>query len=281
MTPQFVVVINERTYRVERPWGTLPAGQALEYVSMVAVDSGGDVYVAQRIDPPILVFSSDGDYLRGWGSGVIADAHGISISADDRVLVVDRDAHQVLVFDTEGELLLALGERDRPALQTPFNHPTATAVSPDGRLYVSDGYANAAVHVYSPEGELLETWGSPGSGRGEFITPHAVAIDPAGRVLVADRDNDRVLIFDASGEQLDEWSDFFHPMDIHVDSEGLIHVTDQVPRLSSFTVDGALVGRCRPVPYMPHGISGDAAGNLYLVEPSPTDQITKLSPERT
>ena len=68
-------------------------------------------------------------------------------------------------------------------------------------------------------------------------------------------------------------------MDIHIDAAGLVHVTDQIPRLSTFTADGELVGLCRPVPYMPHGICGDATGNLYLVEPSPTDQITKLVPE--
>lgn len=279
MRTQFVVAIGNTRYAVVRPWGELPAGQRLGFLSTVAVDSRGDVYVTQRTDPPILVFDPSGAYLRGWGSEVIADAHGIFIDDDDRVFVVDRDAHQVLAFDAAGSLQLALGERHRPSLQAPFNHPTAVATGADGAIYVSDGYANAAVHRFSATGEWLDTWGRPGSGRGEFMTPHALAIDRAGRILIADRDNDRVQIFDAGGEQLDEWSDFFHPMDVHVDRAGLVHVTDQVPRLSTFTGDGELVGRCRPVPYMPHGICDDAAGSFYLVEPSPTDQITKLVPE--
>ncbi len=190
--------------------------------------------------------------------------------------MVDRDAHQLLVFDTSGELQLSLGERHRPSLQGPFNHPTGVVTDRAGSIYVSDGYANAAVHLFSADGELLGTWGAPGSERGEFMTPHALAIDDAGRVFVADRDNDRVQVLDSDGSVIGEWTDFFHPMEVYIDRKGLVHVTDQVPRLSSYTAEGKLVSRCRPVPYMPHGLSGDADGNLYLVEPTPTDQITKL-----
>ena len=278
MKTELVVVIGGRRYAVERAWGQPPEGQQLAYLSTVAVDSRDQVYVAQRVDPPVVVFDASGAYVGGWGTGVIADAHGIFVSADDRVFVVDRDAHQVLVFDTEGTLQLALGERHRPALQAPFNHPTGVTVAPDGVIYVADGYANAAVHRFSPEGELLGTWGAPGAGPGEFMTPHAIAIDGAGRVFVTDRDNDRVQIFGLDGAFVDEWTDFFHPMDVRIDAAGLVHVTDQVPRLSSFTADGELVGRCRPVPYMPHGLCTDSVGSLYLVEPTPTDQVTKLVP---
>ncbi|MGI9658733.1 MAG: 6-bladed beta-propeller [Gaiellaceae bacterium] len=278
MKTDFVVAIGKSRYAVERPWGDVHDGQELAYLSTAAVDSRGRLYLAQRVDPPVVVFAPSGEYLDGWGSGVIADAHGIFVSDDDRVFVVDRDAHQVIVFDSDGNIQLRLGERHRPTLQQPFNHPTGIAVAPGGVIYVSDGYANAAVHRFSPEGELLGSWGSPGSGPGEFMTPHAVAIDAGERVFVADRDNDRVQIFDANGTYIDEWNDFFHPMDIHIDPEGHVHVTDQVPRLSTFSSNGVLVGRCRPVPYMPHGLCGDGTGNLYLVEPSPTDQVTKLVP---
>jgi len=279
VSTDFVVAIGDRRYAVERPWGELPQGRDLAYVSTVAVDSSGRVYVAQRTDPPVVVFEPDGAYVGGWGSGFIADAHGIHVSGDDRVFVVDRDAHQVHVFDTSGERQLSLGDRHGPSLQAPFNHPTGVATTSNGVIYVSDGYANAAVHTFSSEGELLATWGSPGRRPGEFMTPHAVAIDGSGRVFVTDRDNDRVQVFSADGAFIEEWNDFFHPMDIHVDALDIIHVTDQVPRLSSYTAAGSLVGRCRPVPYMPHGLCGDAEGNFYLVESSPTDQVTKLVPQ--
>lgn len=279
MQTGFVVTLGENLYEVERPWGTLPPGLELAYLSAVTVDAEGCVYACQRTDPPVVVFDPSGEYVRSWGSGVIADSHGIFAARDGRVLVVDRDAHQVLAFDREGILLQSIGERHHPRLQGPFNHPTGVAVAAGGDIFVADGYANASVHRFSREGELLVSWGAPGRRPGEFMTPHAVSVDERNRVIVADRDNDRVQVFDDEGAVLDEWTDFFHPMDLHVE-DGLVYVTDQVPRLSMVDSDGQLRGRCRPVPYMPHGICGDPSGSIYLAEPAPMDQLTRLARAR-
>ena len=67
-------------------------------------------------------------------------------------------------------------------------------------------------------------------------------------------------------------------MDIYVDADGLIYVTDQIPRLSVLAADGRLIGRCRPVLYGAHGVWGDSRGNLYLAEASPMNRITRLEP---
>jgi peptidylglycine monooxygenase len=275
---EFVVTLAEQRYAVERPWGELPAGLELGYVSHVALDSQGCVYVYQRADPPVVVFDPAGAYLRSWGSQVIADAHGMFITPDDRVLLVDRDAHQVLIFDVEGQLLSSLGDRHRPRHEAPFNHPSDIAVAPDGEIYVSDGYGNSCVHRFTADGRWLQTWGRPGTGPGEFTTPHAVWVDREGRVLVADRENNRVQVFTRDGVFLDAWGDFFHPMDIYVDGAGAVYVTDQIPRLSKLTPNGRLVGRCRPVLYGAHGLWGDASDHLYLAELPPPDRITRLVP---
>src|ERR1700694_5343177 len=99
---QLVVGLGDALYAIERPWGELPAGVSLRDVSDVAVDSRHRVYVFQRTDPPIVIFERTGVYVGSWGSGVVADGHGIFITPDDRVLLCDRDAHQVLRFDLEG-----------------------------------------------------------------------------------------------------------------------------------------------------------------------------------
>ncbi len=276
MKTELVVALGDQYYSVERPWGELPAGLQLSGVSDVAVDADDRVYVYQRGVPPIVIFDSCGAYVGSWGDGVIADAHGIFITPAGRVLVADRDAHQVLGFSLDGQLELALGERHRPKLQAPFNHPADVAAAPDGDIYVADGYANSVVHRFSSDGRLVRTWGRPGRDQAAFSTPHAVRVHPDGRVLVADRENNRVQIFSADGAYLDEWTDFFHPMDIFVDRNGHTYVTDQIPRLSRFDPDGALVGRCRPVLYGAHGIWGDSRGDFYLAEAAPMDRITKL-----
>jgi len=273
-----VVVLGEDRYRVEADWVDLEGGPALQGVSQVAADSQGNVYVFQRSDPPVVVLDPGGHYLGSWGSGLVVDAHGIFVTDDDRVLLADRDGHRVLCLTRAGEVLFTIGAPDRPRFQAPFNHPADLAVARDGTIYVADGYGNSCVHRFGPDGAWLGSWGRPGSGPGEFTTPHGVWALDDGRVLVADRENDRVQVFDGEGGFIEEWQDHYHPMDIYVDAAGRIHVTDQVPRLSRLDGLGALVGRCKPVPVGAHGVWGDSRGNLFLAEVAPIDRVTRLAP---
>lgn len=133
------------------------------------------------------------------------------------------------------------------------------------------------VHQFTADGKHIGSWGKPGSGPGEFTTPHAVWVNSSDRVLVADRENNRVQIFDLGGGYLTEWRDLYHPMDIYGTATGSILVTDQVPRLSMFAADGTLIGRCRPALNGAHGVSGDEYGNIFLAEMIPS-RITKLVP---
>jgi DNA-binding beta-propeller fold protein YncE len=271
------VALGEQLYRIDRSWAHLPQGRVLDGVSQVAVDSHDHVYVFQRADPPVVVFDESGELVGSWGTGTIADAHGIFITKHDRVLLVDRDGHQVIGFDLGGRRLWEIGERRKPRLQAPFNHPADVAVDPEsGHMYVADGYGNSAIHRFDGEGKYIRSWGRPGKGPSEFTTPHGVWVDASHRVLVADRENDRLQIFDPDGTYLDEWRDLYHPMDIFVDAAGNVFVTDQIPRITMFSPDGTLVGRCKPVPIGGHGICGDSRGNLYLSEVAPVNRVTKL-----
>ena len=270
-----VVGTGDFLYDVVRPWGVLPAGWSLGLVSHVAVDSKDRVYFYQRKDPPILVFDRDGNFLTGWGDGRLRDAHGIYAGADDHLYVCNRDEHEVLKVTPEGKIVLTLGHRGRPALQAPFNHPADVAVAPNGEIYVADGYGNSAIHRFSAEGKHLESWGAPGAGRGQFTTPHGIWVDRRERVLVADRENNRVQLFSPEGDFYGEWTDLYHPMDIYVDGTGTVYVTDQIPRITMYSPDGRMLSRGRPVTMGAHGVWGDSHGNLYLAEVA-VNQVTKL-----
>ncbi|UYN95164.1 MAG: 6-bladed beta-propeller [Enhydrobacter sp.] len=272
----YTVILGDRRYAVHRKWARLPPGDAFGFISDVMVDGDGRVHVAQRgTDRPVLVFGPDGGYRGAWGEGVLAEPHYITAGHDGTILVADRDAHQVLRFDGDGRLLQALGRRHWPSLDAPFNHPTAAALASDGQIYVADGYGNSSVHCFAADGALVRTWGGRGAGPGAFTTPHAIAIDAEGRVLVGDRENNRIQVFDGDGRFLDAWGDLYHPMQIWIDGRGMVFVTDQTPRISLFGPGGGLIGRCRGAINGAHGLSGDAEGNLYLAE-LPPQEITKL-----
>ena len=276
MRNDLIVLMGEHRYAVDCPWGTLPDGQSFGPLSQIAVDSSGRVYVFQRSNPPVLVFSPDGVLIDTFGEGLFSDAHGIFVTRDDLILLVDRDAHEIIACESSGAVRFRLGQRHQPQFNQPFNHPTDIAQAPNGDFYISDGYGNSNVHCFGADGVFRFSWGRQGSGPGEFTTPHAVWVDPSERVLVADRENNRVQLFDLEGGFIEAWDDFYHPMDIFGDAQGNIFVTDQIPRLSMMSSEGRLIGRCRPVRFGAHGIGGDADGNLYLAETAPLDCVTRL-----
>ena len=116
--------MGDYVYEYQGDWARLPEGTSFQNPSAVAVDSRDRVYVFQRRGPPVMVFAQDGSFLAAWPrrDGELEDAHHIYIGPDDAVYLADRDAHQVLKYSTDGELLLALGNRYQAAWQAPFNH---------------------------------------------------------------------------------------------------------------------------------------------------------------
>lgn len=259
--------MGDFVYEYQPDWAQLPEGTTFQSPSAVAVDSIDRVYVFQRRGPPVLVFDRDGKYLAAWPrrEGHLEDAHHIYIGPDDGVYLADRDAHQVLKYTTEGELLMALGTRYKAAMQAPFNHPSDTAVAPSGEIYVSDGYGNSCIHRFTAAGEHIESFGSPGSGPGQFRVPHSIRVARDGRIYVCDRENHRVQVFSEDGKFLDQWTDFKSPMGIHIDSNQIVYITDQVPRLSIMTLDGELLARGRTFENG-HNVYTDSRGDLYAVD---------------
>ena len=146
---------GEHCYRVVET-GQLPDGWEFTDVAAVAVDSKDRIYVFNRGEHPMMVFDRDGNFLRSWGEGLFSRAHGIHIDTDDNLYCTDDGDHTVRKCTTEGKVLLTIGMPNQPApflSGKPFNRCTHTALSPKGEIYVSDGYGNARVHKYSPDGQ--------------------------------------------------------------------------------------------------------------------------------
>ena len=231
-------------YTVQENWWTLPEGWQFGWVPAIAVDSQDRIYVYSRSEHPMVVFDTDGNFLTSWGDDILKDAHGIFIDADDNIYCTERDTHVIRKFTSEGELLMTLGTPDEPGADgEPFNKPTDLALGPDGEMYITDGYGNARVHKYSPDGELIKSWGQPGSGPGEFNLPHCVRVDPRNRLMVADRENNRIQFFTLDGEYIEEWSDLAHPDTIYIDDEDFVYIAELDQRITIMTLDGEVVSQ--------------------------------------
>ena len=205
---------GEHRYRVVENWAKLPDGWSLTDVASVAVDSKDRIYVFNRGAHPMVVLDRDGNFIRSWGEGLFNRAHGLHIDADDNLYCTDDGDHTVRKCSTDGKVLLTIGIPNKPApfmSGEPFHRCTHTALSPKGEIYVSDGYGNACVHKYTPDGKLMKTWGEPGTDPGQFNIVHNIVTDADGWVYVADRENHRVQVFDGNGKYETQWNNLHRP----------------------------------------------------------------------
>jgi DNA-binding beta-propeller fold protein YncE len=214
-----------------------------------------------------------GSFSGQWGDGLIEAAHGMRVDSDDNVWVTDTGHHTVLKFSPAGKLLLALGTNDRPGTGIDqFNRPTDVAFGSNGDVFVADGYGNSRVMKFSRDGKFISQWGTRGTGAGEFHLPHSIVIDNQQRVIVGDRENDRIQVFDLDGQLLEIWPGFA-PYGIALDSSQRVFVADgrasQILRLNEAgMVDLRLGGKGHALGQfeLPHMLAIDSAGNIYLAE---------------
>jgi NHL repeat len=269
---------GEYRYEVVRDFLKMPPGEAFGIVSRVATDSHDRIYVFQRKDPPVVVFDADGKYLGAWGSGEVADPHGLKI-VDDVVYTTDRSDSVAKSFTLDGKKLLQLGQRGvhsdtgctgSPWLALraagPFNHPTEMIMHANGDIYVTDGYRNARVHRFTRDGQLIRSWGTPGKAEGQFHLPHSIAFDPDDTLYVADRSNKRIQIFTPDGEFVGQWTGMGGPNDITRGKDGNFYIAEQEDgdkpayvcvRDAKGTVLARLESR------HVHGVGVDSQGNVY------------------
>jgi streptogramin lyase len=185
-------------------------GWALGMVSWIAADRNGLIYLLQRGDQadPIVVLDQTGTVVRSWGKGMFATPHAIRIDPEGHVWTTDAASSMVYKFSPGGKTLLQIEVGGQPTPCGNFCSTTDVAFAPDGHVFIADGYRNARILEYSPDGKKLHEWGSAGTGPGQFRLPHSIQVDAAGIVYVADRENGRVQRFDRNGKFLGEWPQY-------------------------------------------------------------------------
>jgi hypothetical protein len=207
----------------------LPSGLYLGEAAGIATNSKGNIFVYTRTGESAVMggsrfftyggsrlfeFDAAGRYLREIGVGIYGFlfAQSVRIDAQDNIWAVDRGSSNIVKFDSAGRFLQVLSRKPESvnpmgggggggrAIQgDSFNRPTDIAWDAQGNMFVSDAYTNARIVKLDKTGRFIKTWGSKGSGPGQFDMPNSVAVDSRGNVYVADLGNRRIQVFDNDG----------------------------------------------------------------------------------
>jgi DNA-binding beta-propeller fold protein YncE len=157
----------------------------------IAIAPSGEFYVSDGYgNSRVVKFSREGKFLKEWGrkgkkEGEFDLPHSISLDAEGRVYVGDRENKRIQVFDGEGKFL---------AQFTESGAPYGLFLTGEGRLFVADGVAGW-IRVLDLKGKPLGRWGEKGTGAGQFNLPHMLCVDSQGAVYVTEVDGKRVQKF--------------------------------------------------------------------------------------
>src|SRR6202042_1330495 len=146
----------------------LPKDQELGMVSWLARDAKtGVTWLIQRGDKanPVIAVNKEGRVVRSFGKGLYKIPHAIRLDPEGNVWTVDAGSSTVIKFSPKGKKLLEIdgAGQPEPAI-SPFRGTTDVAFAPKGRIFISDGYANARILEYTADGKKVREWGGAGAG---------------------------------------------------------------------------------------------------------------------
>lgn len=209
------------SYELVNNWPELSKGYTIGQPTGIGIDKNDHIFVFHRAgriwttpfpksfiskNTVLELDNKSGKIINSWGADYFIMPHGLTVDKQNNIWLTDVGLHQIFKFSNSGKLLLKLGVAKVPGNDSlHFNLPTDIAVADDGSFYVSDGYGNSRVVKFSSTGKYIKAWGTFGTKSGEFIIPHGIAIDQKNIIYVADRQNNRVQLFDTSGNFLKEF----------------------------------------------------------------------------
>jgi sugar lactone lactonase YvrE len=251
----------------------------------VAADGKGQVIVMVRAVPYFRVFTADGKPVKTWGdTGLFSLAHSVHVAPDGSIWASDPQAHVVHKFSADGRIVMTLGKKGVMGDDTSreaFNQPNSVGFAPNGDIFVSDGYGNSRIVQFKADGSFVRIIGGrKGAAPGELQVPHGVAIDPQGRVLVADSDNKRVSVFDRDGRFLKVIAAPSRG-GLVAAADGTIYVSDVNAGVVTLIRNDQIVDVIK-VDGRPHGLTVDpATGDVYTSSTNASNwNVTKAALKR-
>jgi DNA-binding beta-propeller fold protein YncE len=265
-------------------WGSYGDGnRSFKFPSSVAVDSTGNVYVADRGNDRIQMFSGFGQFILNWGTygsdnGSFKSPSSVAVDSTGNLYVADTGNNRIQIFSSgNGTFITKWGTYGND--NGSFKSPSSAAVDSTGNVYVADT-GNNRIQMFSANGTFITNWGTHGDDNGTFKSPSSVAVDSKGNVYVADTENNRIQLFSANGTFITKWGTygvvngtFKSPSSVAVDSKGNVYVADTGnDRIQMFSANGTFItnwgtrGDDIGDFKSPSSVAVDSKGNVYVAD---------------
>jgi DNA-binding beta-propeller fold protein YncE len=263
-------------------------------ISGLAIDRNDRIYAFNRGPKPVMVFDRDGNLVMSGGDQEINGKtinpswqHSGAVDWDGNVYIIERDAHRIVKLSPRlDKFLLQLGttgEKGNDA--THFDLPSGIAVLRNGNIVVTDGYGNNRVVMFSKDGKFIKQVGKgaggpadKGTGKGEWVLPHKLALDADDNMYIVDRENKRIQVFDKNLTYLREIAnEGWYPWDIGISrrgNDGFAYIADHAgERVHKISLkDGKILATWGKQGLGPgefdwvHGVVVDSRGAVYAAD---------------
>lgn len=269
--------------RLEEVWGRrgLSDGR-FQTPRAITIDKDDQLYIVDKLGR-IQVFTTDGEYVRGWRTPAIENGKpcGMTIDDEGNVVVADTHYYRVLFYKPDGTLL---DERTIGGVngqgEGEFHFLTDVAQDSKGNYYVGEYGEHDRIQKFSRDGKFLLQWGGHGREPGKFVRPQGITIDAEDHIWVADACNHRIQVFDESGKLLAFWGEhgkevgqLSYPYGLALDGQGHVYVCEfGNNRVQKFTTAGESLGywgtsgRREGELHQPWGLVLDSRGRVHVLD---------------
>jgi sugar lactone lactonase YvrE len=257
----------------------VPAGTTMGAAAAVAFDSKGHLFVLTRGAQAFFEFDPNGTFIRAFGEGLFTRSHGLRIDTDGNLWATDVGGHVVVKLNPQGQVLLTLGtkgeagEWNEANQSHRLNQPNDVAIARSGDIFVVQGHTPGAmgdprVLKFDKSGKFIRSWGGKGKGPGQFDVAHGIAIDAKGLLWVADRENQRIQIFDADGKYIRELKYAGLPCSLAIGDQYIYMVNGFAGQLLRLDLQGKVLAATGKV-----GTGVGEFGEAHFVAVSPKGEI--------